>query len=237
MSRAYRITVKESESRNLKADDEICTQLEILEILPPEDMATLLKEELKKRGFEEQEDGTMVRKDGDVSVKVDPCSGEVSVKAEKEETVSQEARRDATGFNDVGPNESNLRDRVKDQLKAELDKKFDQEQSRLQNKATDALEKHLQELQPEISEVVNQVTRDALKQKDIGEATVVMMYMFPEFMDLWFPIAKERLKPGTRIVSHDYEWTKGWDATERATVKSAQRDNHRAILWVVPERK
>lgn len=165
MSRAYRITVKESDTRHLKAGDEICTQLEILEILPPEDMATLLKEELKKRGFKEQEDGKMTRQDGDVTVTVDPCSGEVTVKAETQETVSQEARRDATGFNDVGPNENSLRDRVKDQLKVDLDKKFDQEQSRLQNKATEELEKHLNELQPEISEVVNQVTRDALKQK------------------------------------------------------------------------
>jgi hypothetical protein len=172
MSRAYRITVKESDTRHLKAGDEICTQLEILEILPPEDMATLLKEELKKRGFEEQEDGTMLRKDGDVTVKVDPCSGEVSVKAETAETVSQEAKRDATGFNDVGPTEKSLRDRVKDQLKSDLDKKFDQEQSRLQNKATEELEKHLQEIQPEISEVVNQVTRDALKQKAQQMGTV-----------------------------------------------------------------
>lgn len=172
MSRAYRITVKESDTRHLKAGDEICTQLEILEILPPEDMATLLKEELKKRGFEEQEDGTMVRKDGDVSVKIDPCSGEVTVKAETEETVSQEARRDATGFNDVGPSEKNLRDRVKEQLKTDLDKKFDQEQSRLQGKATEQLEKHLNEIQPEISEVVNQVTRDALKQKAQQMGTV-----------------------------------------------------------------
>src|SRR5262245_31901679 len=172
MSRAYRITVKESETRHLKAGDEIRTQLRRLNTRAPEDTATLLKEELKKRGFEEQEDGTMVRKDGDLTIKVDPCSGEVSVKAETEETVSQEARRDATGFNDVGPNESSLRDRVKDQLKQDLDKKFDQEQSRLQGKATEALEKHLQELQPEISEVVNQVTRDALKQKAQQMGTV-----------------------------------------------------------------
>ena len=172
MSRAYRITVKESDTRHLKAGDEICTQLEILEILPPEDMATLLKEELKKRGFEEQGDGTMLRKDGELTVKVDPCSGEVTVKAETEETVSQEAKREATGFNDVGPSEKSLRDRVKDQLKQDLDKKFDQEQSRLQNKATEELEKHLQELQPEISEVVNQVTRDALKQKAQQMGTV-----------------------------------------------------------------
>jgi len=172
MSRAYRITVKESDTRQLKAGDEICTQLEILEILPPEDMATLLKEELAKRGFEEQDDGTMVRKDGDLTVKIDPCSGEVSVKAETEETVSQEAKRDATGFNDVGPSEKSLRDRVKDQLKADLDKKFEQEQSRLQGKATEKLEKHLTEIQPEISEVVNQVTRDALKQKAQQMGTV-----------------------------------------------------------------
>jgi hypothetical protein len=165
MSRAYRITVKESESRHLKAGDEICTRLEILEILPPEDMATLLREELKRRGFDEQDDGTLVRKDGDITVRVDPCSGEVGVKAETQETVSQEARRDATGFNDVGPNESSLRERVKDQLKQDLDKKFEQEQSRLQNQATEQLEKKLNDLQPEVSQIVNQVTRDALKQK------------------------------------------------------------------------
>jgi predicted transcriptional regulator len=172
MSRAYRITVKESESRNLKADDEICTELEILEILPPEDMATLLKEELKKRGFEEQDDGKMVKEKEGCTVTIDPCSGEVSIKAETAETINQEAKREATGFNDVGPNEKSLREKVKEQLKQDLEKKFEQEQAKLQGKATDALEKHLQELQPEISEVVNQVTRDALKQKAQQMGTV-----------------------------------------------------------------
>jgi len=172
MSRAYRISVKESDTRHLKAGDEIGTQLELLEILPPEDMATLLRNELKTRGFEEQPDGTLVRTDGAVTVTVDPCSGEVTVKAQTEETVSQEARREASGFNDIGPSETSLRDRVKDQLKQDLDKKFEQEQSRLQTKATEQLEKHLQKIQPEISEVVNKVTRDALKQKAQQMGTV-----------------------------------------------------------------
>ncbi len=165
MSRAYRITVKESESRHLKAGDEICTQLELLEILPPEDMATLLREELKRRGFEEQEDGTLIRRDGEVIITVDPCSGEVSVKAETEAQVTQEAKREATGFNDVGPNERSLRERVKEQLKQDLERKFEQEQSKLQSQATEKLEKHLQDLTPQIHDIVNQVTRDALKQK------------------------------------------------------------------------
>ena len=77
---------------------------------------------------------------------------------------------------------------------------------------------------------------DALRPKDLEDATVVVMYMFPEFMDLFFPIAQKRLKPGTRIVSHDYSWTKGWDPVATATVKSASRDNHKVLLWIVPEK-
>ncbi len=77
---------------------------------------------------------------------------------------------------------------------------------------------------------------DALKVKDIGDATVVVMYMFPEFMDLWFPIAQAKLKPGTRILSHDYSWTKGWEPKDTATVKSSHRDNHKVLMWVVPEK-
>jgi hypothetical protein len=77
---------------------------------------------------------------------------------------------------------------------------------------------------------------DALAMKDIGDATVVVMYMFPEFMDLWFPIAKEKLKPGTRILSHDYSWTNGWEPVKTETVKSSHRDNHKVIMWIVPEK-
>lgn len=180
MSRAYRISVKESETRHLKAGDEIGTTLELLDILPPEDMATLLRQELKIRGFEEQPDGTLTRKDGTTTVVVDPCSGEVTVKAETEALVEHEAKRDATGFNDVGPNENSLRDKVRDQLKQDLDKRFEKEQSNLQKKATDELEKKLQELQPEISEIVNKVTRDALKEKAQQLGTVKEISEDPE---------------------------------------------------------
>jgi cyclopropane fatty-acyl-phospholipid synthase-like methyltransferase len=78
---------------------------------------------------------------------------------------------------------------------------------------------------------------DSLKVKDIGEATVVVLYHLPEFMDLWFPIAKEKLKPGTRILSHDYRWTKGWEPVRVETLRSRIRDNHKVYLWVVPEKE
>src|SRR5436853_2120567 len=72
---------------------------------------------------------------------------------------------------------------------------------------------------------------DALKPKDLSDATVVVMYMFPKFMNLWQPIAKEKLKPGTRILSHDYAWEIGdWPPDQTVTVKSATRE-HKVHMW------
>ena len=45
---------------------------------------------------------------------------------------------------------------------------------------------------------------DALKVKDLERASVIMLYMLPEFMEKLEPQMKARLKPGTRIVAHDY---------------------------------
>ncbi len=83
---------------------------------------------------------------------------------------------------------------------------------------------------------------DALEAKDIGDATVVVMYMFDEFWDLWFPIAKEKLKPGTRILSHDYAWEykndpEKWAPVAEVIVKSTMRENHKVRMWIVPEKK
>lgn len=72
---------------------------------------------------------------------------------------------------------------------------------------------------------------DALAQKDISDATVVVMYMFPEFMNLWEPIAKAKLKPGTRILSHDYSFS-NWEPDLTVTVRSTTRE-HKVHMWTV----
>ncbi|MGL4549982.1 MAG: hypothetical protein ACRC33_02245, partial [Gemmataceae bacterium] len=51
MSRSYRISVRECVNRVIKAEDRISTQLEVLEVLPPEQMAGLLAGELEKEGY------------------------------------------------------------------------------------------------------------------------------------------------------------------------------------------
>jgi hypothetical protein len=172
MSRAYRISVKESLTRELKGSDEIRTRLELLDILPPEATAELLREELKSRGFTENADGTQTRERGGVTVTVDPCSGEVAVTSQVAERVALEARREATGYDDIGPAERVIRERVKEQLKQDLEKKAEKETERLQTRATQELERRLEELQPELGQVVNKITRESLKRKAAQMGTV-----------------------------------------------------------------
>lgn len=173
VSRAYRITVKESVTRDLKAADEIGSQIELLEILPPEAMGQLLRQELESRGFRETDDGTLTRKSGGVTVTVDPCNGEVTVKAEASDKVTVEGTRDAQAWNDVGPGRDQVTQKTREQLRKDLDKKIDKENERLQEKATAELEKHLHDLQPELGSIVNKVTREALKQKAAQLGTVM----------------------------------------------------------------
>jgi uncharacterized protein (TIGR03000 family) len=60
-----------------------------------------------------------------------------------------------------------------------------------------------------VEELVEIREGDALKVEDIGKATVVTLYMLPEFNLRLRPILEKNLKPGTRIVAHDYG-IEGW---------------------------
>jgi len=81
---------------------------------------------------------------------------------------------------------------------------------------------------------------DARKPTDLADATVVVLYMFPDFLDEWYPIAERTLKPGTRIVAHDYTWSEevnGWQPSATEIVRSAYRDHHKVFLFIVPEKQ
>jgi hypothetical protein len=164
MSRAYRITVKESLQKDLKASDEVCSDLEILEILSADQMAELLRGELKDRGFEDL-DGKMVRRDAGITVTVDPTTGAVSVKAEATDSVDLHGQRDDWGYDDVGPHEEAIRRRASEQLKQDLERRADQQQTRLQTEATEKLEGRMDEIRRELSQAVNRITAEALKKK------------------------------------------------------------------------
>jgi FtsH ternary system domain X5 len=179
MSRAYRISVKESLTKDLAASDEICSDLEILDILPREQMAELLRGELKGRGFKEEGD-KLVRNDEGVTVSVDPTCGEVSVKSERADSVELQAQREDWGYDDAGPGQEELRRRASEQLKQDLERRAAQQQARLQTEATEKLEGRLGDVRKELSQVVNRITAEALKRKAASLGQIKEMTEDPE---------------------------------------------------------
>jgi SAM-dependent methyltransferase len=69
---------------------------------------------------------------------------------------------------------------------------------------------------------------------DLGDATVVAFYLFPTVNRKLQPKFARELKPGTRVVSHEYgigDWPP--DHTETMVVES---ERHVIHLWTVPPR-
>lgn len=71
---------------------------------------------------------------------------------------------------------------------------------------------------------------NALKVKDLSNATVVTFYMLPEFMEKLEPQLKN-LKPGTRLVAHDYPFP-NLKADEVIDYRGPSR-THTLYLWVL----
>lgn len=181
MSRAYRIKVKESLKRDVKAEDSIRTQIELIEVLPAEQMGELLARELERRGFKEGDDGALTRtEENGVVIVVEPCTGEVTIRAETEQTVEVEGTREGFGYDDVGPNSRQVKGRLSKELIDDLEKRVENEAAKVQSAATSKLEKALGDLQPELTEVVNRVTSDALKQKASQMGTIKEISEDPE---------------------------------------------------------
>jgi len=60
-----------------------------------------------------------------------------------------------------------------------------------------------------VTSLVRFFQQDVMK-ADFSEATVVALYLLPESNELLRPLLEKQLKPGTRVVSHNYE-IPGWE--------------------------
>jgi len=68
-----------------------------------------------------------------------------------------------------------------------------------------------------------------LFQTDIGKATVVMLYLWPEVNLKLRPKLLRELKPGTRVVSHSHNMG-SWEPDQ--TIRTP--DGHTVYFWVIP---
>jgi hypothetical protein len=181
MSRAYRIRIaaQESVKRDISASDEICTDLEMLEILPAEQMGVLLKDSLGQRGFEEQ-DGKMVRTQNGITISVDPNTAEVTIHIEDSEAVAIEAKRETWTYDPNRTAQEKAKESLKQAIRQELEKKIEEKEGVLQQKVSGELEAQLGEISRELDQVINEVTREALKRKAASLGAIKEMTEDPE---------------------------------------------------------
>jgi len=73
-----------------------------------------------------------------------------------------------------------------------------------------------------------------LFQTDFSEATVVSLYLLPELNAKLLPKFRRELRPGTRVVSHQFG-IGDWKPDRTETAWSGTVD-HQIHLWIVPKR-
>jgi hypothetical protein len=164
MSRAYRIKVSETIRKVIRAEDHVRTQLEVLQILPADQMADLLAEELIKQGFE-REGKTVTRTDGDIAITVDLETGAVHVQAEASTAIALNGERSGLTYDDAGPSRQDVEEKLRADLQKELESDAEKQTGELQKQVTDKLEGHLADIRKQLDQAVNKATAQALKQK------------------------------------------------------------------------
>jgi precorrin-6B methylase 2 len=79
-----------------------------------------------------------------------------------------------------------------------------------------------------------QIKQEDIFELDLSKATVITLYLLPGLNVRLIP-QLEKLKPGSRIVSHDFDM-KGVKPDKVITVKAGGRD-HTVYLWTTPLKK
>ena len=73
---------------------------------------------------------------------------------------------------------------------------------------------------------------DVLKLGSVAEATVVTLYLSPSINRQIEPMLRKSLKPGSRVVSHDFR-VGDWPPEKTERVKGTRKDDHVIYLWTV----
>jgi len=72
-------------------------------------------------------------------------------------------------------------------------------------------------------------------EEDLSKATVVMIYLFPDLVKKLEPILKTSLRPGTRVVCHEFHLYE-WEHDKKVTIKNKGKA-HNLFLYTVPKQK
>jgi uncharacterized protein (TIGR03000 family) len=75
-----------------------------------------------------------------------------------------------------------------------------------------------------------------MTEKDVADATVVLLYIGDNLGEKLSPLLQKGLKPGARIVSHRFKLG-DWKPDKTVEVTGMDGDQYTLLLWTVPEKK
>lgn len=73
---------------------------------------------------------------------------------------------------------------------------------------------------------------DVLHVKDLSDASVVMLYMGEDVNARLMPILKKTLKPGSRVVSHEFV-IPGWEPDKTEKFRAEDDEEYRIHVWTI----
>lgn len=161
MSRAYEVRVARSLTQHRRIEDGIEAKLELLPILDRERTGGLLAEQLDA-GDWTVEEGVARRQIGDVSVEVDTRTGTITLKTDKELTITVAGERRKRSWDERAKSDKEALEKELDQaLERSADDKAQAEIDRL----SEELERVLTDIKPELDQATDAVNRAALREK------------------------------------------------------------------------
>ncbi len=155
MSRAYRVPAYEA-SATIEAEDHLCMELEMLDILPPGEMVSMLREELKAEGWKERADGAVESTVGEARAVLEAEGDKVTVERREHNRVN------VRGYN-----------------KGEVNTRLEKAAERAKDTAQKNVVRSLLKVEPEVRETIQRALQRvyvrALKQKakSMGEVESV----------------------------------------------------------------
>jgi len=83
-----------------------------------------------------------------------------------------------------------------------------------------------------VAEKVEFKQGDVLKLDSVTDATVVTLYLSPTVNRQIEPMLRKTLRPGSRVVSHDFR-IGDWPPEKTERVKGTRKDDHVIYLWTI----
>jgi hypothetical protein len=168
MSRAYRVRVSERLTRVIHVEEGVESKLDLLPILPREEMGEILAEELEEAGFER--DGEVMERTDDegVRIRVKLADGTVTVDVAEERKLDLEQERTGVAWEELL---EQAREQLRDQAQDDLEAQAAVEEEALRNLVNKKLERKLTSAKSDLDRAVNRSTAEALKRRaaQLGE--------------------------------------------------------------------